>query len=117
MTTGTTNVRSLAGAVSGAVAGLGMAMLLTCTASGALAADPGKGKELYETHCERCHGEDGRGQAAGAPDFTRGAALLVPDTELVRMLRGGRGAMPAFEGLLRQDDFLDVIAYLRSFQP
>lgn len=117
MRAGDTLLRERLSTVRRGTATFFMTILLSGVAGGVFAADPGKGKELYETHCERCHGEDGRGQAAGAPDFTRGAALMVPDTELVRLLRGGRGAMPAYEGLLRQDDFLDVIAYLRSFQP
>ena len=33
---------------------------------------------------------------------------------LVRLLRVGRGSMPAYEGLLREHQLLDVIAYLRT---
>ncbi|MBL8535229.1 MAG: cytochrome c [Betaproteobacteria bacterium] len=89
-----------------------MATPLSCS----LAADAMAGKEVYEEHCERCHGEDGRGSVAGAPDFSRGTGLMAPDAEIARMLRTGRGAMPAYEGLLRQQQLLDVIAYMRGLQ-
>lgn len=97
--------------------------LLAVAAAGAAfpvlarAADPDRGKEIYESHCERCHGDDGRGLTAGSPDFARSMALMAPDADIVRLLRQGRGGMPAYEGLLRHDEFLDVIAYLRRFQP
>lgn len=99
-----------------------LVMLILVTAAVAtpvprsFAADAMAGKEIYEEHCERCHGEDGRGSVAGAPDFSRGTGLMAPDAEIARMLRTGRGAMPAYEGFLRQQQLLDVIAYMRGLQ-
>lgn len=95
---------------------LGLSVLSAALAASALAADPEEGERLYETHCEVCHGDDGRGRVAGAPDFSRGQGLIAPDSTLVRLLRVGRGSMPAYEGLLREHQLLDLIAYLRTFQ-
>lgn len=95
---------------------LGAAALTVAIATPAFAADPEEGERLYETHCEVCHGDDGRGRVAGAPDFSRGQGLMAPDSTLVRLLRAGRGSMPAYEGLLREHQLLDLIAYLRMFQ-
>lgn len=82
----------------------------------AAAADPEQGRGLYEMHCEVCHGADGRGTVPGVPDFGRGQGLLAPDGSIARKLRSGGGGMPAYEGLLREQQLLDVIAYVRSFQ-
>lgn len=94
-------------------------MLATIFASGvsltAVAADPEQGRSIYEMHCEVCHGGDGRGVVPGAPDFGRGQGLLVPDADIVRKLRRGAGGMPAYEGLLREHQLLDVVAFLRTF--
>ncbi|MFN0315933.1 MAG: c-type cytochrome [Burkholderiales bacterium] len=82
----------------------------------AKAADIFKGREAYESHCQSCHGDDGRGRVANAPDFTRGQGLMAPDIALLRSIQTGKGAMPAFRGLVRDRDMLDVVAFLRTFQ-
>ena len=87
-----------------------------CSTAPALAANPAEGAQIYATHCSQCHGQDGRGTVARAPDFTRGEKLLAPDAMLVRDLRRGGRGMPAYEGLLREQQLLDVMAYVRSFQ-
>lgn len=96
-----------------------VALLLVC-APGAvtevLAANPAQGAELYTTYCRGCHGEDGRGTMARAPDFTRGQGLAASDASLVRALRTGGRGMPSYEGLLREQQLLDVVAYVRTLQ-
>lgn len=78
------------------------------------AGDPGKGAQLYSDHCVVCHGERGEGAVPGVPDFTRGAALLAPDRTLANTVRLGKTSMPAFQGLLKDSDIYDVIAFLRT---
>jgi cytochrome c6 len=82
----------------------------------ACAADVFRGGELYRRHCAQCHGDDGRPVMPTAPDFSRRERLLQPDPTLLQTLRAGKGAMPAYQGLLRDRDLLDVIAYLRTLQ-
>lgn len=82
----------------------------------AFAADYFNGREVYELHCQSCHGFDGRSMDPGTPDFTRGESLFVPDGDLYRQIRDGVGAMPAYRGLLEDSEILDVIAYVRSLQ-
>jgi cytochrome c6 len=93
---------------------LPVAVLLACAA--AQAADTGKGAELYRLHCAGCHGGDGRPVMPTAPDFSRPTTLLKPDLTLLTAIRNGRGAMPAYQGLLRDREILDVVAYLRTFR-
>jgi len=42
--------------------------------------------------------------------------LMKPDLALAATLRNGRGAMPAYAGLLRERDLLDLIAHLRTLR-
>lgn len=80
------------------------------------AADPGQGAGLFRTHCANCHGSDGRPVLPGAPDLSRPTALLKPDPALLQSIRSGRGAMPAYQGLLRDRDILDIVAHLRTLR-
>ena len=82
----------------------------------AVAADPGHGADLFRTHCASCHGSNGRPVLPGAPDLSRPTALLKPDPALMQSIRAGRGAMPAYQGLLRDREILDIVAHLRTLR-
>lgn len=90
-----------------------LAAWLPCTGD---AADIMQGRTHYETYCRNCHGEDGRGVVAGAPDFSRGQGLFKPDAALVTGLKSAKGGMPSYQGILRDQQMLDVVAYLRTLQ-
>jgi cytochrome c6 len=80
------------------------------------AADIQRGAELYRLHCAACHGGDGRPLMPGATDFSRPSSLLKPDLSLLGVIRAGKGAMPAYQGQLRDREMLDIVAHLRSHQ-
>lgn len=80
------------------------------------ASDPLRGAEIYQRFCAQCHGNNGRPVLPLAPDFTRQERLLQSDLALLASIRAGRGAMPAFQGTLRDRDILDVIAHLRTLR-
>ena len=90
------------------------ALLLAAPAT--RAADVQRGAELYRLHCTSCHGAGGRPVLPGAPDFTQPIALLKPDLRLLDALKAGRGAMPAYAGLLRDAELLDLVAHLRTLR-
>lgn len=93
------------------------AVLLACAAwVNAEAADIFNGRDVYEMHCETCHGSDGVSMDPGTPDFSRGESLYMPDTELVRRLREGSAMKPSYRGLLTDEEMRDVIAYVRTLQ-
>jgi cytochrome c6 len=95
-------------------------LVLMGTACGVMhaaqAADVIKGADLYKQHCVGCHGSDGRPKMPSAPDFSRPTALLKPDTTLLGAIRNGQGAMPAYQGMLRDREILDIVAHLRTFR-
>lgn len=93
-----------------------LAPTLALLAPAALAADVMHGAELYRTHCAGCHGGSGRPVMPLAPDFARPDALLKPDPALLATIRAGRGAMPAYQGLLRDREILDIVAHLRTLR-
>jgi cytochrome c6 len=96
--------------------GAALVALLAAVGPTAHAADTSHGAELYRQHCSGCHGGDGRPVMPTAPDFSRPTALLKPDLTLLAAIRGGRGAMPAYQGLLRDRDILDIVAHLRTLR-
>lgn len=89
---------------------------LWALSAGAQASDPLRGEELFRTHCAVCHGPAGRPALPGTPDLTQPTALLKPDLTLLASIRAGKGAMPAYQGLLRDRDILDIVAHLRTFR-
>lgn len=89
-------------------------VLIGLCATWARAADTQNGAKLYGQYCETCHGPNGRGQFAGAPDFSRTNVMMRSDGALFASIKVGRGAMPGFLGILRERDLFDVIAYLRT---
>jgi cytochrome c6 len=74
-----------------------------------------KGKTIYATYCQSCHGSGGTGELSVAPNFTRGQGLMKPDAILFETVNNGRNIMPAFRGVLKNEDIYDVISYIRSF--
>jgi cytochrome c6 len=93
----------------------GLVLVLAALGGGAAeAADVGRGRSTYTTHCAVCHGADGTPVMPGAPNFRRMESLMRPDMQLMVTIRQGKGTMPGFFGVLRDRDILDVVAYLRT---
>jgi len=78
------------------------------------AADTNKGAELYAMHCATCHGVSGISVMPGAPNFAQSEGLMSPDGALLISIKSGKVAMPAYRGVLSDQDILNVIAYLRT---
>ena len=91
-----------------------LAGALALAAGPADAADIGKGGSVYATHCAVCHGANGTPVMPGAPNFRRLETLMQPDMQLLASIRKGKGAMPGYFGILRDQQILDVVAYLRT---
>lgn len=94
--------------------GMLLAAMLALAAGSASAADIRKGGTLYATHCAACHGANGNPVMPGTPNFRRMESLMKPDMQLLTTIRNGKGVMPAYFGVLRDQEILDVVAFLRT---
>lgn len=82
----------------------------------AFAADPGNGQRLYLAHCAGCHGPNGYSAMPNTPNLARSERLDQPDPVLVDRIRSGSNAMPPFLGILKENEFYDVISYVRTLR-
>ncbi len=84
--------------------------------------DPTRGKDVYERHCQRCHGSGGRGDGPAAAslkvppsNFQRFQSFLKSDEELLRTIEHGIvfSPMHSWRGRLTDGEMQDVVAYIR----
>ena len=78
------------------------------------AADTIKGGALYAVHCADCHGRTGISVLPFAPNFAQNESLMQPDSLLLIAISKGSNAMPSYQGILGENEILDVIAFLRT---
>jgi high-affinity iron transporter len=100
--------------------------LFSIQLSGQAEETPLPGKSLFATHCQTCHGVEGRG------DGPAGKVLDPPPRDLtmrpykqgcgpgaiVQTLRSGvsGSAMPSFQGVLNEQEMQELAKYVRSIQ-
>lgn len=74
------------------------------------------GEEVYKERCAMCHGVDGKptGIAPGVPDFSKGERLNKSDEELGKTISKGLNIMPAWEGILTEEERQHVLKFVRS---
>jgi cytochrome c oxidase cbb3-type subunit 3 len=83
----------------------------------------GRGARIFQRTCSGCHGADGKGSwRAGL--MTRPRDLTKPEfqaqmtnDQLRHSIRVGKGQMPAFGGLMGDEEISDVIAFVRTLVP
>jgi mono/diheme cytochrome c family protein len=87
-----------------------------------------EGQKLYVTYCSSCHGDKGRGDGAAGKalpvkpaDHTDGKLMSsFSDEFLLNIIAKGGAAvgksafMPAWGGVLKENQLQDLITYLRS---
>ena len=71
----------------------------------------GEGGRLYAAHCAGCHGEAGEG---GAGPALAGNDRLGNSAFMIERLLNGRGAMPAWEGVLSDEQLAAVGSFVRT---
>jgi mono/diheme cytochrome c family protein len=80
-----------------------------------------RGKKLYQTHCAVCHGPDGKGDGPAAAGLSPRPTNLVQmaghhsDGDFAWKIANGRGAMPAWKGVLSENDIWDLTNFIQSF--
>ena len=93
---------------------IAMVSLLAILAVQAGAGDMQKGREVYDMHCVTCHGMNGYVIDMTIPSFANGDRMFLMDQEMLQSVRNGKNMMPAFRGLLSDEEIRDVITYLRT---
>jgi mono/diheme cytochrome c family protein len=83
----------------------------------------GRGGRTFQRSCSGCHGADGRGVhrlglVKPPRDLTQAEFhAQISDEQLRQVIRVGKGQMPAFGGLMADEDLSNVIAFIRSLPP
>ncbi len=90
------------------------------------------GRDQYMQYCRPCHGENGDGRGYSSKglrppprDFTVGmfkfgavpAPALPPDSELVRIVRGGLHGTAMLPWDLPDAELMDVLGFVKTFSP
>jgi len=96
--------------------GLLVTLLLAFMSGSTYAADIVNGGKLYAKYCVTCHGTDGVNVMPDAPNFANSEKLLRPDTFILTSIKEGINAMPSFQGMLKDQEILDIISYLRTLE-
>lgn len=94
---------------------------VSCGDSGNLDAfDPPQGYEsrsgikIYQRHCEKCHGPDGKLKKGGASDLS---ISKMDSTSIVKILKNGQNGMPRQMQHIKSDEELDnLIEHLKSLR-
>ena len=79
-------------------------------------ADVFAGQEIYEAHCARCRGRNGRPLLPNVPNFYQGERLDAPDGLLVNNVKRGQNLMPSFDRILKDRDILNALSYIRTLE-
>ncbi|WP_206485975.1 cytochrome c [Thalassotalea sp. G2M2-11] len=91
-----------------------LVLLLSLIASTSVYAGNAKtGKKYYQENCAQCHGLNGKPTLPRAANFSKKEGLRVSDSALVQRIKHGGKTCPAYSGLLRDAEIIDLIAYLR----
>jgi cytochrome c6 len=75
---------------------------------------------LYTTKCQMCHGADGNptptGLRMGAGSFQAPEVAKESDSQLFDVTKTGKNKMPAYRGMLTDDQIKDLVKYIRSLK-
>lgn len=79
-------------------------------------------QQLFQNTCARCHGADGKGgvplsEGGPTPRNFHDHAFQMDrtDEQLKQIIKNGKGSMPAFNGLLDDDQIAGLVLQVRSF--
>lgn len=76
----------------------------------ATTSQPGEGGQLYAANCAGCHGGDGEGSVGPA---LAGNGRLEDSAFIIKRLLNGNGQMPAWDGILSNDQIAAVGSFIR----
>ncbi len=79
------------------------------------------GADTFKTKCQVCHAADGSGdtptgKALKPLPYNSPDVLKASDSDLIAIVKNGKGNMPAFGGKITDAQIKDVVAYIRTLQ-
>jgi cytochrome c6 len=102
------------------VAFLATATLLGSTPLGFGQAANSSAADTYKANCVSCHAADGHGSAVGkslhVADFHSPKVQQQSDSQLMDVIKNGRGNMPPFGESLSQAQLDALVKYIRTFK-
>lgn len=69
------------------------------------------GQALYINNCVLCHGDDGALGAGGSKNLQMS---MKDKTEMATIIRNGKNGMPAFKGILTDEEVMATVAYVKA---
>jgi cbb3-type cytochrome c oxidase subunit III len=81
--------------------------------------DSARGQKVFQQYCVGCHGSDGRsqtemGKKLEAADLASEAIHQKSESELLSVVKNGKGKMPAWNDKLDDKEIRAVVAYVRQ---
>jgi len=81
-----------------------------------MAGNAKEGKKHYQRSCAQCHGVNGVPRQPRAANFAKKEGLRVSDKILVNRIKSGGKTCPGYSGMLRDQEIVDLVAFLRTFR-
>ncbi|GGY81102.1 hypothetical protein GCM10011613_27700 [Cellvibrio zantedeschiae] len=77
------------------------------------------GKNLFEQHCQLCHGSEGRGDGVAASSLASKPANLrqlknKPEGLIAMRIKAGTSVMPAWKNILKEDEIWQLTRYIKT---
>lgn len=94
---------------------ISLALLLAVPGS-AMALDLARAKANYDRYCAACHGFNGMSVMPDTPHLRMNQGLLQQDMQLLTKLKQGGARKPPMQGVLSDQDLLDIITYTRQLR-
>ena len=85
----------------------------------AVAAEYDAQASIYRSNCAKCHGNDGHsntkeGRRTEADDLTEDSVKAMSSEKMTRIIKNGKGKMPAFGKKLTAAQVASLVGYVRS---
>lgn len=70
-------------------------------------------KDVFQSRCAACHGDDGTNGTGNAPDLS---ASQLNELAIFQVIQNGRAGMPAFKTILTESEIKEISEYVFSLQ-
>lgn len=73
-----------------------------------------RGEKIYAANCVACHQANGKGVPGAFPALDGSAVVTGPKAGQMKIVMDGKGAMPAWKGVLSDTEIAAVVTYTRN---